>query len=167
MTTSPSSRGRSSPAAESSSEHSTQQSLIRYAIGMTALAGMLLWAAYLVRDVLLLIYISGLLAIGVSPTVRLIERQKVLPVGTTRFPRWLAILVLYLMLLGTVVGIGLLVVPPLVTQARELWTAAPGMMNRALQFLVDKGIVDHPLTRLPRSCSRRLSPRAATRWGLS
>ena len=59
---------------------------------MTALAVILLWAAYLVRDVLLLLYISGLLAIGFSPIVRLIERQQVLPIGTRRFPRWLAIL---------------------------------------------------------------------------
>ena len=43
---------------------------------MTALAVILLWAAYLVRDVLLLIYVSGLLAIGFSPIVRLIERQQ-------------------------------------------------------------------------------------------
>ena len=58
------------------------KSLILYAIWMTVLAVVILWAAYLVRDVLLLIYISGLLAIGFSPTVRLIERQKILPVGT-------------------------------------------------------------------------------------
>ena len=63
---------------------------------MTALAVIVLWCAFLVRDVLLLIYVSGLLAIGFSPVVRLIERQKVLPIGTRRFPRWLAILVLYL-----------------------------------------------------------------------
>ena len=40
----------------------TQRSLIRYAIWMTALTALLLWAAYLVREVLLLLYISGLLA---------------------------------------------------------------------------------------------------------
>lgn len=61
---------------------------------MTVFAVVILWSAYLVRDVLLLIYVSGLLAIGFSPIVRLIERQKVLPIGTRRFPRWLAILVL-------------------------------------------------------------------------
>ena len=53
---------------------------------MTALAVVVLWAAFLVRDVLLLIYMSGLLAIGFSPIVRLIERQKVLPIGTQALP---------------------------------------------------------------------------------
>ena len=63
---------------------------------VVARRALIVWCAFLVRDVLLLIYVSGLLAIGFSPIVRLIERQKVLPIGTRRFPRWLAILILYL-----------------------------------------------------------------------
>ena len=59
--------------------------MILWTIAMTALAVVVMWAAYFVRDVLLLLYISGLLAIGFSPIVRLIERQKPLPIGTTRF----------------------------------------------------------------------------------
>jgi predicted PurR-regulated permease PerM len=126
------------------------RSLILYAIWMTALAAVVLWAAYLVRNVLLVIYISGLLAIGFSPIVRLIERQKMLPIGTKRFPRWLAILVLYLIILGALTGIGFVVIPPLVDQAQQLWTSAPGMLERASRstqdFLVSKGLLDHPLT---------------------
>jgi len=113
---------------------------------MTALAVVILWAAFLVRDVLIIIYISGLFAIGFSPTVRLIERQKLLPIGTKRFPRWMAILVLYLMIIGVLVGIGFLVVPPLVKQARQLWTELPAMLERGTQFLVAKGVIDHPIT---------------------
>ena len=77
-----------------------RKSLILWTIAMTALAVILLWCAFLVRDALLLVYISGLLAIGFSPIVRLIERQKVLPMDSARFPRWLAILILYLAILG-------------------------------------------------------------------
>src|SRR5690349_8192429 len=95
--------------------------LIRYAIVMTAVAVVVSYAAYLVRDVLLLLYISALLAIGFSPIVRLIERQRLLPVGSRRFPRWLAILVLYVFIIGALVGIGSIIVPPLVDQAQELW----------------------------------------------
>lgn len=113
---------------------------------MTALALVVLWSVYLVRDVLLLIYISGLLAIGFSPIVRLIERQKVLPIGTRRFPRWLAILVLYVVILGTLMGIGFLIVPPLVDQAQQLWTALPSMFSRAQEFLIAKGILNEHLT---------------------
>ena len=70
---------------------------------MTALAAIIIWCAFLVRDALLIIYMSGLFAIGFSPIVRLIERQKVLPIGSKRFPRWLAILSLYLIILGTLI----------------------------------------------------------------
>jgi predicted PurR-regulated permease PerM len=125
---------------------SNQKTLILYAIWMTALAVVILWAAYLVRNVLLLIYISGLLAIGFSPTVRLIERQTVLPIGTKRFPRWLAILVLYVMIIGSLVGIGFLIVPPLVRQARQLYTEVPQLLDRGLQFLIEKGVLDPEIT---------------------
>jgi hypothetical protein len=53
------------------------------------------WALYLVRQVLVLIYVSVLLAIGFGPLVRLVERQTILQIGT-RVPRWLAILIVYL-----------------------------------------------------------------------
>ncbi len=124
----------------------TVRSLIRYAIGMTALAVVLIWSAYLVRDVLLLVYVSGLLAIGFSPIVRLIERQKVLPIGTRRFPRWLAILVLYTVILGTITGIGFLIVPPVVRQGQALWSARTQMFDRAQEFLIEKGVIREHLS---------------------
>jgi predicted PurR-regulated permease PerM len=120
--------------------------LILWTIGMTALAVILLWAAFLVRDVLLLLYISGLLAIGFSPIVRLIERQKVLPIGSRRFPRWLAILVLYLAVLGVFGLVIALVAPPLADQAQQLWAAKDEMFEKAQQFLISKGWLREHLT---------------------
>jgi predicted PurR-regulated permease PerM len=129
-----------------SATSSTHKPLILWAIAMAALAVIIVWCAYLVRDVLLLIYVSGLLAIGFSPIVRLIERQKVLPIGTRRFPRWLAILVLYVVILGTLTGIGFMVVPPLVHQSQQLWTALPDMFDRAQDALIAKGLLKEHLT---------------------
>jgi predicted PurR-regulated permease PerM len=127
-----------------------QKRLILWTIWMTALSVILLWAAYQVRGVLLLIYISGLLAIGFSPIVRLIERQRLLPIGPHRFPRWLAILVLYLFILGTITAIGFLIFPPLIRQAQEFWAAAPVMLERGFQntqnWLISKGILHEQLT---------------------
>jgi predicted PurR-regulated permease PerM len=123
-----------------------QKALILWTIAMTALAVIVFWAAYLVRGVLLLIYVSALLAIGFSPIVRLIERQRLLPVGSRRFPRWLAILVLYVFIIGTVTAIGFLVFPPLIQQAKELWTAIPGMFDRAQDWLMSKGLLREHLT---------------------
>ena len=123
-----------------------QKSLILWTIWMVALAVIILWCAYLVRGVLLLVYVSGLLAAGFSPVVRLIERQKVLPVGTTRFPRWLAILILYLAIVGAVVLIGVLAIPPVIHQGQQLWSALPGMFERAQAFLISKGWLHEHLT---------------------
>ena len=126
--------------------HADQKKLILWTIAMTALAVIVLWAAYQVRNVLLLIYVSGLLAIGFSPIVRLIERQKLLPIGTRRFPRWLAILVLYVFIIGTLTAIGFMIFPPLVRQSQQLWSEIPAMFERAQQWLLDKGLLSEHLT---------------------
>lgn len=120
--------------------------LIRYAIAMVAVAVMILWSAYLVRDVLLLLYVSALLAVGFSPIIRLIERQKMLPIGTRRLPRWLAILVLYITILGTLTGIGFLIIPPLVDQGQALWAARTQMFDKGQDFLIQKGLLREHLT---------------------
>lgn len=124
----------------------TQKALIRYAVLTVALAFIVLWAAYTVRTVLLLLYVSGLLAIGFSPIVRLIERQKVLPIGGARFPRWLAILLLYLVIVGALVGVGMLVIPALIEQSQQLWAAKDEMFERAQQFLLDRGLLTRHFT---------------------
>ena len=113
---------------------------------MIVLTGIIIWCAFLVRHVLLIIYVSGLLAIGFSPIVRLIERQKVLPIGTQRFPRWLAILVLYLAIIGALVGVGFMVWPPLKEQSQQLVQALPAMTERAQDFLIGKGLLSERLS---------------------
>jgi predicted PurR-regulated permease PerM len=127
------------------SDRAERKSLILWTIAMTALAAIVVWCAYLVRDVLLLIYVSGLFAIGFSPVVRLIERQKALPIGT-RLPRWFAILVLYLFIIGILVGIGFLIAPPLNHQAQQLWASLPEMFDKAQDFLISQGILRERVT---------------------
>ena len=122
-----------------------QKTLILWTVWVVALTAALLWAAFLVRDVLLLIYISGVLAIGFSPIVRLIQRQKILPVGTRRFPRWMAILVLYLIIIGSLTGVGFMIFPPLADQARQLWSAMPDMIERGQNVLISRGLLREPI----------------------
>ncbi len=112
---------------------------------MVIVAGVLVWAIIQIRQALLLMYVSGLLAIGFSPLVRLIERQRVLPVGK-RIPRWLAILVIYLAMLGAFAGMALLVLPPLVQQARAFWANLPDLFHRAQNILIQRGILSEPVT---------------------
>ena len=119
---------------------------VAWSIVMVGVAVLVAVALYQVRTVLMLVYVSGLLAIGLAPIVRAVERQKILPVGTRRFPRWVAILTLYVALLSVLVGVGVAVVPPLVAQAQALSRRIPDLFARAQQFLMDRGLIDHELT---------------------
>lgn len=103
-----------------------------------------LTALYIARDALLTIYISGLLAVGLGPIVRSIER--VTGRGAPRVPRWLAIAVIYLSLVGVIAAAGLLVVPPLIDQASELWQRTPELLANAQRFLVKRRLLNHPIT---------------------
>lgn len=120
--------------------------IIAWSIVMVGVALLLAVALYQVRTVVMLVYVSSLLAIGLSPIVRAVERQKVLPVGTRTFPRWLAILTLYLTLLVSLVGLGFAVVPPIVKQGQALWTRLPDLFARGQQFLIQRGLLDHEFT---------------------
>jgi len=115
-------------------------------VALAALAAVILWAMYLARNALLIIYISALMAIGFGPVVRAIEHQTVVPVNTRRLPRWLAILAVYIVIFGALTMVGLLVVPPLVDQARELWTRIPVLLERAQAFLMRYGLLTHRIT---------------------
>jgi predicted PurR-regulated permease PerM len=101
-----------------------------------------LWEA---RDALLLVYVSALIAMGLSPLVKLIERPN--RQGTKRrVPRWLAILAIYGVLVALLVFIGLLVVPPLVSQAVALWARLPTEFNRFQTFLITHKLMVHRVT---------------------
>jgi predicted PurR-regulated permease PerM len=119
------------------------RALIRYALAGLALTVVLLWAAFLVRGALLLIYVSALFAIGMAPLVAIFERQRIIH---SRLPRWAAILVIYLLALVIVVTVARLVTDPLVTQARELVSALPQMVQRAQQWLIDRGLLTRELS---------------------
>ena len=119
------------------------RALIRYALAGVALTAVIMWAAFLVRDALLVIYISILIAIGLSPLVERLEQRRA---KRQRLPRWAAILTIYLALVGSLIGVAILVVPPLVDQARELWAALPGLLHNAQQWLLQRGWISRELS---------------------
>src|SRR3954469_22941892 len=73
------------------------------AVAGVAILLAVLWAA---RDALLLVYVSALIAMGLSPLVKIIEKPQ--RHGTTRrVPRWLAILAIYAVLIAVCIFLGL------------------------------------------------------------
>jgi predicted PurR-regulated permease PerM len=77
-----------------------------------------LYFSYLVRSVIGLVLIAIFFAIAIAPAVNWLERRKV--------PRWGGILLVYLAITGGIVGIGLVIVPPLVTGVETLSGDLPG-----------------------------------------
>lgn len=119
--------------------------LILWTIAMSLGGIVLLYTIYLIRDVLLLLYVSGIFAIGFSPIVRYIERQRVGLIGR-RLPRWLAILILYLFIISAIVGLCALIFPPLVAQARAFWEHLPDLLARGQAFLIERGFLQRQLS---------------------
>ncbi len=100
-------------------------------LGGTALA----WSLFIVRDALQLLYLSVILALGFSPTVRWIEQRPLL--GRKRkVPRTLAVLIGYAGLLALVAGILEIILPAIVSQARDLGTHLPDYLAHAQGWLV-------------------------------
>jgi predicted PurR-regulated permease PerM len=116
------------------------RALIRYALVGLVLTAAIGWTLYQIREAILLIYVSALLAIGLAPLVTAIERSRV-PRIPYRLPRGGAILVIYFAFIGVLVGLARLVFAPLVEQARALWSALPQMLSEAQQWLIDRGLL--------------------------
>jgi predicted PurR-regulated permease PerM len=76
-----------------------------------------LYFLYLIRSVLGLVFIALFLAVALAPVVEFFVRRKV--------PRGLAILLAYILLLASVFGVGLLVVPPIVDGVNDLVDNVP------------------------------------------
>ena len=95
---------------------SAQQTARNVLTAVAVLAG--LYVVWLVRDVVLLLVLALFVAVALSAPVGALERR-------LRLPRALAIGVVYLLLLGIVVLVGSIVVPPLVDQVAELTRQVP------------------------------------------
>ena len=133
------------------------RALIRYGLVGLALTVALSWTLYQVRDALVLVYISALVAIGFSPLVNAIERRRFL---RQRVPRWAAILVIYLCILGALSGVAVLVIPPIVAQASAFATDVPRLLHQGQQWLIDHGILNREITALEAMQQTASSPGA-------
>ena len=90
-----------------------------------------LYLLYSIRSVIGLVFIAAFIAVALGRPVDFFERR-------LRLKRWLAILTTYLCLLGAVVVLGLLVVPPIVNETNHFVRHVPSYVddlkeNRAIR----------------------------------
>ena len=114
------------------------RALIRYTLVGLAFTVGICWALWEVSDALVLVYISALMAIGLSPLVNAIERKRLM---RQQVPRWVAILVIYLSIIGAIISVGILVIPAVVTQARDLAMELPRLLHQGQQWLINHGLL--------------------------
>ena len=126
-----------------SASSDSPRALIRYTLVGLALTAFISWALWEVRNALMLVYISALVAIGLSPLVNALERKRLM---RQQVPRWAAILVIYLCILAVIVSIAVLVIPPIVMQARELAMEFPRLLHQGQQWLIDHGLLTREIS---------------------
>lgn len=83
------------------------------AIVKVIIAGLLLFALFLIRDVLLTLLVAIVVASAIDPLVDWLYRK-------AKFPRGLTVILVYLMVIGVVATVVYFMVPPIVTQFQEL-----------------------------------------------
>lgn len=107
-------------------------------------AVILVFALWEARAALMLVYVSALIAMGFSPIVNFIEQAR--PSHRRLLPRWAAILSVYIVIVGVIVLLGLLVLPPLVAQASALWQRAPTEFDKAQHWLLQHRLMTRRIT---------------------
>lgn len=116
-----------------------------------------IYAAYLVLDVVILVLVAALFALAIAPAVDWLDRNQV--------PRAGAILLVYLAIAGSIFGIGLLVVPPLVDGVEDLASDLPGYVtdlrqNESFKEFDDRYDITSELTQQAQELPNRLGDAA-------
>lgn len=119
--------------------------LIRYAVGAIIVGALCAYVLYLLRDVLLILYVATLLAIGFSPAVSWIERRR-FSEKRHRLPRWAAILLLYVGGLLFIALVLWMTLPPFIAQVTQLSVQLPDYLYRFETQLLDWGVVSRRYT---------------------
>lgn len=75
----------------------------------------------MISDILLLIFVSVVVSAALEPSVAFLENR--------RLPRWLAVTILYLVLLAFFILMGLMIVPRVASQVREISGSLPRLQD--------------------------------------
>jgi predicted PurR-regulated permease PerM len=132
------------PAAQDSADEARR--LIGWTIAVVAAVVLGIWLVLRLVQVVLLVYVSALFAMGFNALIRFFDRHRTRKLGRRRLPRWLVVLAVYMTILAVVAGLAAAVVPSLVQQAKELTADLPRLLDRAEKFLVDHGVLEESST---------------------
>jgi predicted PurR-regulated permease PerM len=126
---------------------------------VTAATAGLLYGFYLIRTIVEMVFIACFLAVALGPAVDIYQQR-------ARAPRSLAILLVYLTILGGIVGLGLLVVPPIVSGVNHFVHKVPTYVqdlrkNKTVRKYDDKYHITAKLDKEAKKLPNRLGDAAS------
>lgn len=86
-----------------------------------------LWLLFHIRDILFLLFVSFILMSGLRPSIERLTSMK--------FPRPVAILIMFLLLIAVIAIFVSIIAPPLVTQTTRLITNLPNYLSQLAPFI--------------------------------
>lgn len=103
-----------------------------------------IWLIYLIRDLLLILFVAVILMSALSPVVHFLTQFKL--------PKALGIAIIYIIIIAAVSSLLALVIPPLLEETRRLFLTLPPHLDQLLQIVaIDRSVLDSQLTTLSRS----------------
>ncbi len=103
-----------------------------------------LWVIYLIRDLLIILFIAIILMSALEPLVIFFNRLKI--------PRALGIAITYITIIAIVLGILAAILPPLVEQSSRLIVSSPALLGQVSSFTnIDKSVFQSEITSLSKN----------------
>jgi len=118
-------------------------------IAFTALFLLSLWVLFLIKDIVLLLFVSSLFMATMEPSVKKLERL--------RLPRWLAIIFIYLFVIAILFITFAGIVPPLIDQSGVLIAHLPEVINQFGLTGIDQNLINSQIAQLGSVSGRILS----------
>lgn len=98
-----------------------------------------LWITYLIRDLLIILFVAVIFVSALSPLVNFLVRLK--------FPKALSIAVTYIIIIAAIAGLIISIVPPLVEQSSKLIATSPPLIAQFFNVTnIDKSVFSSELT---------------------
>lgn len=105
----------------------------------------LIWALFLIRDVIILLFVAIIIVSGLAPIVEWVEKK-------TRAPRALAIALVYIVIVAVFATIVSLVAFPLIEQTTNLWINLPTTVGKILPpDFIDKSVIQEQVANFTRN----------------
>lgn len=103
-----------------------------------------LWITYLIRDLLLILFVSLILMSALSPLVKSLTSLKI--------PKALSIAITYIIIMAVILGLLFSVIPPLIEQTSKLVVTLPPLIAQIFNVTnIDKSVFSSELTTLSRN----------------